>query len=109
LCAKTPPGRRRGFCFARADLPFRRQHHETCDSKKAKKWRFKDTGQSEGMGATQMDKRIALALYVVVMAGVIVGLDLMFFKNRFWERLLVNVGIVLVFAAFYLRIWGYSR
>ena len=84
------------------------QHHGICDSKKAKKWRFKDTGQSEGMGATQMDKRIALALYVVVMAGVIVGLDLMFFKNRFWERLLVNVGIVLVFAAFYLRIWGYS-
>ena len=56
-----------------------------------------------------MDKRIALALYVVVMAGVIVGLDLMFFKNQFWERLLVNVGIVLVFGAFYLRIWGYSR
>jgi hypothetical protein len=26
-----------------------------------------------------------------------------FFRDRFWERLLINVGIVLVFAAFYLR------
>jgi hypothetical protein len=24
-------------------------------------------------------------------------------RNRFWERLTVNIGIVLVFAAFYLR------
>ncbi len=28
---------------------------------------------------------------------------LLFFRDRFWERLMVNVGIVLVFAAFYLR------
>lgn len=42
-------------------------------------------------------------LYVVVMAGVIVGVDVAFFRNRFWERLTVNVGVVLVFAAFYLR------
>jgi type IV secretory pathway VirB2 component (pilin) len=33
------------------------------------------------------------------MAAVIVGVDLAFFRNRFWERLMVNVGIVLVFAA----------
>jgi hypothetical protein len=39
----------------------------------------------------------------VVMIAVIVGVDLLFFKNRFWERLMVNIGIVLVFAAFYLR------
>jgi type IV secretory pathway VirB2 component (pilin) len=43
------------------------------------------------------------ALYVVVMAAVIVAVDLLFFKNRFWERLTVNVGIVLVFVAFYFR------
>jgi hypothetical protein len=29
--------------------------------------------------------------------------DLLFFRNRFWERLMVNIGIVLVFAVFYLR------
>jgi hypothetical protein len=47
-----------------------------------------------------MDKRIAV-LYAVTMAAVIVG-DLVFFRNRFWERLMVNIGIVLVFGAFYL-------
>ena len=46
---------------------------------------------------------IVLVLYVVAMAAVIVGVDLAFFKNRFWERLMVNIGIVLVFAAFYFR------
>lgn len=42
-------------------------------------------------------------LYVVAMAVVIVGVDVAFFRHRFWERLIVNVGIVLVFAAFYWR------
>jgi hypothetical protein len=50
-----------------------------------------------------MGRQIAVALYVVTMVAVIVGVDLAFFRNRFWERLMVNVGIVLVFAAFYLR------
>jgi hypothetical protein len=45
----------------------------------------------------------AIALYVILMAAVIVAVDLLFFKNRFWGRLTVNVGIVLVFAAFYFR------
>jgi hypothetical protein len=47
--------------------------------------------------------RIAIVLYALVMAGVIVGLDLAFFRGRFWERLMVNIGIVLVFRALYLR------
>jgi len=39
-------------------------------------------------------------LYVVVMIGVIVSADLLlFFRNRFWERLIVNIGIVLVFGS----------
>jgi arginine exporter protein ArgO len=42
-------------------------------------------------------------LYVVVMAVLIAAVDVLFFKNRFWERLTVNVGIVLVFVAFYFR------
>jgi len=46
---------------------------------------------------------VAVVLYVVAIAAVIVGMDFMFFRNRFWERLMVNIGIVLVFAAFYLR------
>jgi hypothetical protein len=50
-----------------------------------------------------MDRRIAVVLYVVAMAAVIVGVDVVFFRNRLWERLIVNIGIVLVFGAFYLR------
>ena len=50
-----------------------------------------------------MGRPVAIVLYVVAMAAVIVGMDFMFFRNRFWERLMVNIGIVLVFAAFYLR------
>jgi preprotein translocase subunit SecE len=49
-----------------------------------------------------MDRQIAVVLYVLVMAAIIVGVDLMFFRHRFVERLIVNIGIVLVFAAFYL-------
>jgi hypothetical protein len=37
------------------------------------------------------------------MVAVVVGVDVVFFRNRFWERLMANVGIVLVFGAFYLR------
>jgi hypothetical protein len=37
------------------------------------------------------------------MITVVVSVDLLFFKNRFWERLTVNIGIILVFTAFYLR------
>ena len=50
-----------------------------------------------------MDRQLAVVLYLVAMAAVIVGVDVAFFRNRFWERLMVNVGLVLVFAAFYLR------
>jgi hypothetical protein len=50
-----------------------------------------------------MGSKAAAALYVVAMVVVIVALDILVFRDRFWERLLTNVGIVLVFAAFYLR------
>jgi preprotein translocase subunit SecE len=51
----------------------------------------------------EMGRQVAVVLYVVAMAAVIVGVDFVFFKNRFLERLTVNIGIVLVFTAFYLR------
>ena len=50
-----------------------------------------------------MGRQAAVVLYVLALVAVVVGVDVMFFKNRFWERLIDNVGIVLVFAAFYLR------
>ena len=37
------------------------------------------------------------------MVAVIVGVDLLFFRDYFWPRLAANVGIVLVFGAFYVR------
>jgi hypothetical protein len=50
-----------------------------------------------------MTRNMAVVLYVAAMIAVVVSMDLLFFRNRFWERLMVNVGIVLVFAAFYFR------
>ena len=50
-----------------------------------------------------MGRQAAIVLYVVAMGAVIVGVDFMFFRNHFWERLAVNIGIVLVFGAFYLK------
>ena len=38
------------------------------------------------------------------MVAVVVGVDILFFRHRFWERLMLNVGIVLVFAAVYFRL-----
>jgi hypothetical protein len=46
---------------------------------------------------------MSVVLYVVLLIAVVVSVDFLFFKNRFWERLMANIGIVLVFAAFYLR------
>jgi hypothetical protein len=45
----------------------------------------------------------AVLLYVVALVVVVVGVDILFFRHHFWERLMVNVGIVLVFVAFYFR------
>jgi uncharacterized membrane protein len=50
-----------------------------------------------------MEKKAGIVLYVAALVTVVVGVDVAFFRHRFVERLLVNVGIVLVFAAFYLR------
>ena len=50
-----------------------------------------------------MGRQAAGVLYVLAMAAVVVGVDILFFRHHFWERLAVNVGIVLVFVAFYFR------
>jgi hypothetical protein len=51
----------------------------------------------------EMTKNMSVALYILVLIAVVVSVDFLFFRNRFWERLMVNIGIVLVFAAFYMR------
>ena len=42
-------------------------------------------------------------LYALALVAVVVGVDVLFFRHQFWPRLLVNIGIVLVFGGFYLR------
>jgi hypothetical protein len=50
-----------------------------------------------------MGRRAAIVLYVLALVAVVVGVDVLFFRHQFWERLIVNVGVVVVFAAFYFR------
>jgi hypothetical protein len=41
-------------------------------------------------------------LYVLALVAVIVIVDVLFLRNHVWARLAVNVGIVAVWAVFYL-------
>jgi hypothetical protein len=50
-----------------------------------------------------MGRSALAALYVAVMVAVVIGADIVFFRGHVWERLAANVGIVLVFVAFYFR------
>ncbi|GAA1621909.1 hypothetical protein [Georgenia ruanii] len=50
-----------------------------------------------------MGRSATTVLYVLAMVVVVVGADVLFFRNHFWARLMANVGIVLVFGAFYVR------
>ena len=51
-----------------------------------------------------MTKPALIALYVMALVALVVGVDLLFFRHHFWGRLITNIGIVVVFAAFYLRV-----
>jgi hypothetical protein len=53
-----------------------------------------------------MTSPMSVVIYVVVMIAIIVGVDVAFFRGHIWARLMVNVGIVLVFGAFWLRFHG---
>ncbi|MFE5587169.1 hypothetical protein [Kitasatospora sp. NPDC056531] len=50
-----------------------------------------------------MGRQSVIVLYVLAMVATVIGVDVLFFRHQLWERLMVNVGIVLVFVAFYLR------
>jgi len=50
-----------------------------------------------------MGRQAVVVLYALALVAVVVCVDILFFRHHFWERLIVNVGIVLVFGAFYLR------
>jgi hypothetical protein len=40
-----------------------------------------------------MSRRVGIALYVLALVTVVVGVDVLFFRHRFWERLAVNVAV----------------
>jgi hypothetical protein len=48
-------------------------------------------------------RRAVGVLYVLALVAVVVGVDILFFRNHIWERMAANVGIVLIFGAVYLR------
>ena len=50
-----------------------------------------------------MGTQAGTVLYILLLIAVVVAVDVLFFKNQFWERLMMNIGIVLVFLAFYFR------
>jgi hypothetical protein len=50
-----------------------------------------------------MSNQTTTVLWVALLVAVIVAVDILFFRNHFWARLIVNVGLVLIFVAFYFR------
>jgi len=50
-----------------------------------------------------MTKGVPSLLLGLLMVVLIVGVDLLFFRDRFWPRLMMNAGLVLIFGALYLR------
>ncbi len=56
-----------------------------------------------GYGDRKMIKTWIVVLFLAVMIAVVVTVDLLFFRGHIWERLIANIGIVLVFLAFYFR------
>jgi hypothetical protein len=50
-----------------------------------------------------MGRPVSVVLYFVLMAAVVFTVDFLFLRKRLWKRLIVNIGIAAVFAAFYLR------
>jgi hypothetical protein len=50
-----------------------------------------------------MRRPAAIVLYALAMVAVVVGVDVLFLRHLFWVRLIVNVGIVLVFGVVYVR------
>ena len=56
-----------------------------------------------------MGRLAAIVLYVLALVVTVVVVDILFLKHHFWARLIVNIGIVLVFGAVYFlflkRLW----
>jgi hypothetical protein len=40
-----------------------------------------------------MGRQAAVVIYVLALVAVVVRVDVLFFRNQFWERLIVNAGM----------------
>ena len=49
-----------------------------------------------------MESMTEIVFYVLSLVAVVVSVDILFLRHHTFERLIVNVGIVLVFGALYL-------
>ncbi len=47
----------------------------------------------------EMPRNTFWGLYSLALIATVISADLLFFRNRFWERLMVNIAILLVFAS----------
>ncbi len=54
-----------------------------------------------GGGGNEMTGNLFRVLFIVVMIAVIVCVDLLFLRHHFLARLIVNIGIVMVFVIVY--------
>jgi hypothetical protein len=50
-----------------------------------------------------MTKDAYMVIFFLLMIGTIVGADFLFLRNHFVARLIVNIAIVVVFAAVYFK------
>jgi hypothetical protein len=48
-----------------------------------------------------MSKSVVNIIYVLAMVATVVVVDILFFRHRFRERLIANIGIVSLYVAFY--------
>jgi hypothetical protein len=51
-----------------------------------------------------MRRQTIVVLYVLALVVSVVGVDILFFRHHFWPRLITNIGLVVAFAAVYLRV-----
>ena len=65
---------------------------------------FAAAGRGSRVVEGGVGRQATIVLGMLGLVAVIVAVDVLFFRNRFWPRLMVNVGILLVFAAFYFRL-----
>jgi hypothetical protein len=64
---------------------------------------FRPGGRREHGSGAEVRSHFATAVYVLSLIAAILAVDLLFFRHQFWERLTMNIGVALVFSAFYFR------